>query len=96
VGQNSSADLREPSFWFLSKLHRHGNSHWRHISALDFRFDGRRFESLSLPSGCFLRQEASTLDYTFSLHPGVQSNEYQRHTVGWGRGGGRGGNPAMD
>jgi len=39
------------------------------VSALDFRFEGRRFEAQSLPSCCFLRQE--TLPLIVSLHPGV-------------------------
>ena len=39
------------------------------VSALDFRSEGQWFDSQSLPSCCFLRQD--TLPHIVFLHPGV-------------------------
>ena len=39
------------------------------VSVLHFRSEGRWFDTQSLPSRCFLRQE--TLPHIVSLHPGV-------------------------
>ena len=55
------------------------------VSALEFRSEGRWFDTKSLPSCCFLRQD--TLPHIVALHPGVEMGTGDILLVG---------NPAMD
>ena len=56
------------------------------VSTLDFRSEGQWFDAQSLPSCCFLRQDA--LPHIVSLHPGVPKKVTGDILLG--------GNPAMD